>query len=160
HLLAMMFVCTIFLIAGAGAPSNYVAHEWGTFTSIQGGDGELLLWRPLLTSQLPGFVYNWTNAGPNRGLWTLQKGALVTLQRMETPVIYFYANQPASVDVDVSFPKGVITEWYPQATQIGPSYPLETNGPTIGISHEPRAVWRNLQIMPQSKEHASPQLPQ
>src|ERR1051326_7500271 len=35
-----------------------VAHEWGTFTSVQGGDGVLLDWRPLETSRLPGFVYD------------------------------------------------------------------------------------------------------
>src|SRR4029077_6527168 len=35
--------------------------------------------------------------------------------RMETPVLYFYAPQPTTVDVRVRFPQGVITEWYPQA---------------------------------------------
>jgi len=40
---------------------------------------------------------------------------------METPVIYFYADEEQTVDVAVDFPKGLITEWYPQARQIGPS---------------------------------------
>jgi hypothetical protein len=103
---------------------GFVAHEWGTFTSVQGSDGTLLSWRPLQTSRLPQFVYNWQNPGYNRqglsGL-ALGKGQMVTLQRMETPVIYFYSDEKVSVDVSVDFPKGVLTEWYPQATQIGPS---------------------------------------
>jgi hypothetical protein len=36
---------------------------------------------------------------------------------METPVLYFYTDRETSVSVNVSFPKGSITEWYPQAQQ-------------------------------------------
>src|SRR5437016_744828 len=81
------------LIIRAAQPANYVAHEWGTFTSVQGGDGELLYWHPLQNTELPGFVYNWTKAGLNRGGLVGPKIGLVTLQRMETPVIYFYADK-------------------------------------------------------------------
>src|SRR4051812_11589503 len=45
-------------IAGT-TQSDYVAHEWGTFTSVQGADGALLDWRPLESSRLPKFVYDW-----------------------------------------------------------------------------------------------------
>lgn len=102
---------------------GFVAHEWGTFTSFQGSDGVLLNWRPLQTSRLPDFVFNWQNPGFNRQARNAYafKGAMLTLQRLETPVIYFYADEKQSVDVSVDFPKGLITEWYPQATQIGPS---------------------------------------
>src|SRR5215831_7805657 len=31
--------------------NGFVAHEWGTFTSVQGSDGTLLSWRPLQTSR-------------------------------------------------------------------------------------------------------------
>jgi hypothetical protein len=103
---------------------GFVAHEWGTFTSVQGSDGKLLDWRPIQTSRLPEFVYNWQNAGFNRqalGPTPFSKSVMTSLQRMETPVIYFYADEKQTVDVSVDFPKGLITEWYPQATQIGPS---------------------------------------
>src|SRR6516162_5820108 len=83
------------LIAGKPAPS-YVAHEWGTFTSVQGADGVLLNWRPLETSRLPKFVYDWTRPGANRQTSAgqiLGKGCFVTQQRMETPVIYFYSEK-------------------------------------------------------------------
>jgi hypothetical protein len=106
------------------AAGQYTAHEWGTFTSVQGGDGALLEWRPLESSRLPGFVYDWRKPGLHRistsGL-IVGKGSMVSLQRMETPVIYFYADLGTCVDVSVDFPQGSITEWYPQATQIGPA---------------------------------------
>ena len=104
--------------------TSYVAHEWGTFTSVQGGDGVLLEWKPLESSRLPGFVYNWFKPGLGRqpiGPLAFTKAELLTLQRMETPVIYLYAAEPQSVDVTVKFPKGLITEWYPQASRVGPS---------------------------------------
>lgn len=104
--------------------AGFVAHEWGTFTSVQGGDGALLGWRPLETSRLPKFVYDWTRPRLRRQPAAQQafgKGGLITLQRMETPVIYFYADRERTVDVTVRFPQGLITEWYPQTDRIGPS---------------------------------------
>jgi hypothetical protein len=133
--------------------ADYTAHEWGTFTSVQGGDGELLSWRPLKTSELPDFVYNWSKPGLNRystGMF-VGKGEMVTLQRMETPVIYFYSGENMSVDVSVGFPKGLITEWYPQASQIGPSAPRDTNATSSASLSESRATWKNLQIVSASK---------
>jgi len=119
--LAVAVIASGLLIAARPAPS-YVAHEWGTFTSVQGGDGVLLDWRPLETSRLPKFVYDWTRPGIGRqGPVLLGKGAMVARQRMETPVIYFYSEQDQAVDVSVEFPQGLITEWYPQASLISPS---------------------------------------
>jgi hypothetical protein len=40
---------------------------------------------------------------------------------METPVLYFYDSREESVSVEVSFSKGLITEWYPRASRVGPS---------------------------------------
>ncbi len=42
---------------------SFTAHEWGTFTSVQGADGVLLDWRPLETSRLRKFVYDWKAPG-------------------------------------------------------------------------------------------------
>src|SRR5438128_171792 len=113
------------VFAGNEAIENYVAHEWGTFTSLQGADGVLLPWHPLETTQLPKFVYDWNKPGLSRrpagALSRDTKSVFVTLQRMETPVIYFYSDHERTVDVTVRFPQGLITEWYPQARDIGPS---------------------------------------
>jgi len=116
-------IVTAGMVSGSGQ-KGLVVHEWGTFTSLQGSDGVPLHWNPLQSSHLPKFVYNWNNAGLGRyaaGLLSSgQKTVLVTLQRMETPVIYFYADREQTADLTVRFPQGGITEWYPQAPQIGP----------------------------------------
>jgi hypothetical protein len=152
----VLFFCA--LLSPLGARAEYVAHEWGTFTSVQGGDGELIPWRPLQTSELPAFVHNWNQAGLNRlpsSPMFFTKGEMVTLQRMETPVIYFYANAGMTLDVGVDFPKGTITEWYPQATQIGPSVPRTTNAPAVTTTRESRAVWKNLKLVTSVKNKSA-----
>ena len=113
------------VLAANDSPEDYVAHEWGTFTSVQGADGVLIEWNPLETKKLPKFVYDWSKPGLDRrpagGLDRGLKSRFLTLQRMETPVIYFYSDTERTIDVTVRFPQGLITEWYPQAHDIGPS---------------------------------------
>jgi hypothetical protein len=98
--------------------ADFVAHEWGTFTSVQGADGIQLEWNPLVTTDLPKFVYDQNRPNSSAGRQPFRqyasKSAFVSLQRMETPVIYFYANEELTVDVNVRFPQGLVTEWYPQ----------------------------------------------
>src|ERR1700691_6242175 len=96
--LGLCLVCAC--AAGARAENGYTAHEWGTFTSVQGGDGQLLKWSPSQSSALPGFVHR---------QMTFDKVGLVTLQRMETPVIYFHSSRDLKVDVNVRFPAGSMT---------------------------------------------------
>lgn len=89
-------------------------HEWGTFTSIAGADGQAVEWSPLTGStDLPGFVEHFRTPEFKLGL----RGTV----RMETPVLYFYDSREESVSVNVSFVKGLITEWYPRASLVGPS---------------------------------------
>ena len=112
--------------AGSIEP-GLVAHEWGTFTSIAGSDGQALEWLPLTPSAespkfvhrdllplngLPGFVYH-RRVG--------QKFGLAGTIRMETPVLYFYSNRDLALSVRVSFAKGLITEWYPRASDVTPT---------------------------------------
>src|SRR2546421_1605762 len=98
---------------------SLIVHEWGTFTSIAGKDGVALEWRPLNGStDLPKFVHTMQSA--TSGLrHPLSKADLAATVRMETPVIYFYANREMDVTASVQFPKGKITEWYPQARDVG-----------------------------------------
>jgi len=113
-----------FANANGTTENKYIAHEWGTFTSVQGSDGVLLDWVAVATAELPGFVYSWARPGLVRGaVPNFNKTVLMALQRMETPVVYFYSDEAQKVDVSVRFPKGKITEWYPQAKDIGPSWP-------------------------------------
>ncbi|MDX6577885.1 MAG: hypothetical protein QOE96_3838 [Blastocatellia bacterium] len=95
--------------------NNLIVHEWGTFTSIAGKDGIALEWRPLNgPPDLPKFVH--TIQERSAGLRdATPKADLTAKVRMETPVIYFYSNNEMDVSVKIDFPKGKITEWYPQA---------------------------------------------
>src|SRR4051812_30908054 len=60
-------------VLAADRTGNYVAHEWGTFTSVQADDGVLLEWQPLENSPLPKFIYDWAHPGPGR-LFAIGKG--------------------------------------------------------------------------------------
>jgi hypothetical protein len=95
-----------------------VVHEWGTFTAIAGRDGKPVEWRPLTgPSDLPSFVYDLGGAQEGKGL---RHGGQCfkcapSLIRMETPVLYFYADREMTLSVNVRFLHGILTEWYPQA---------------------------------------------
>ena len=136
---------------------------------MQGADGQLLRWRPLQSSELPAFVHDWGRPGVNvlpQFLMPGGKGGLVTLQRMETPVIYFYSDNPLTADVSVGFPKGIITEWYPRPSQIGPAeisrVGLPTNVPPVDAAAslgESRVTWRDLTLIPPAEASLSGRLP-
>jgi len=102
------------------AASGLIVHEWGTFTSIAGKHGVALEWRPLNgASDLPKFVHTIQNH--DDGLRHGPKANLTAEVRMETPVLYFYSASETDVSVKVDFPKGKITEWYPQARSVDTS---------------------------------------
>ena len=94
--------------------AGLTVHEWGTFTSIAGEDGQAVEWSPLTGStDLPSFVEHLRTPEFKLGL----RGTV----RMETPVLYFYSSNEEQVSVKVSFAKGLITEWYPRASRVGPT---------------------------------------
>jgi len=122
-------------------PVNYIAHEWGTFTSVQAADGVQMPWNPLLASELPKFVYDLTSG--RIGFVDLSKSAFVARQRMETPVIYFHGDQVFKVDVDVIFPKGNVTEWYPRGLR-----------PMRSLAGKPAISWPGVTVIPQGSPEA------
>ena len=78
--------------AHAVKDNRLIVHEWGTFTSIAGKTGFALDWRPLNgSSDLPKFVHTLQDGrGLRHGPAKLSLEAQI---RMETPVIYFYADR-------------------------------------------------------------------
>ncbi len=115
---------------------SLVAHEWGTFTSVAGADGRSVKWAPLFgTSDLPCFV--------NRLNPQVAKASLSGLVRMETPVLYFYSQHPATLSVDVRFPQGWMTEWYPKASKVSPESPDPFTEARNGQLH-----WDSVLAMP------------
>ena len=104
-LLSLLVVASTNVLASPQQDSGFVAHEWGTFTSVQGSEAIQLEWTPLVSSELPRFVYGSGGSPGDASRGGVTKAAFVTLQRMETPVIYFYSDQPRKVDVSVRFPR-------------------------------------------------------
>jgi len=150
--------CTVLALAVNASSPNLTVHEWGTFTSVQGGDGAQLAWFADKASDLPRFVYDWSKPGLNRPrptrYYTSKIGTLAR-QRMETPVIYFYSDHKLTADVTVKFPSGLITEWFPQAAQIGPAVShadLEAGKPiSPAVHYESLITWSGIEVLPASQ---------
>src|SRR5438132_4914616 len=123
---------------------DLTAHEWGTFTSIAGKDGNAVEWLPLTGStDLPSFVEHFRNAGFKLGL----RGTV----RMETPVLYFYDSREETVSVKVSFAKGVITEWYPRSTRVEPTANI-FDGTLLQPHPDGSISWNSVTVSPNRRE--------
>jgi hypothetical protein len=104
-----------------------------------------MYWQALESSHLPGFVYDRSKPGySNVVMHRLGKGDLSAIQRMETPVIYFYSDNEIRVDVTVKFPGGTVTEWFPRATRIGPAF----GEPQRNTASDSLIEWAGLKILP------------
>jgi hypothetical protein len=118
------------LSPGAPAPApdgrGPVVHEWGTFSTFSGSDGNNLKFEPY-DNDLPDFVHGYRPRNSKEG----PAGGTISL---ETPVIYFYAKRPLTATVEVEFPRGIITEWYPNAART-----------------DRRLVWRGVEVLPQEE---------
>jgi hypothetical protein len=141
-LLTPCFIASICLLGTSARPvySGLTAHEWGTFTSVAGPDGQAVQWSPLTGStDLPGFVEQFQKGGYKLGL----RGTV----RMETPVLYFYAPAEQTVSVQVSFSKGVITEWYPHASRVAPRTALH-DGTLYQSQPDGSIAWDSVTLSP------------
>ncbi len=147
-------VSTLALMAmtiGATAHSaNFIAHEWGTFTSVVDKNGKMIQGLHHEEEALPNFVYDLsrverTGVGtslatsgipprrggggpPTRGFTPASMDLMPIptfteriTQKMETPVIYFYAEDEININVRVDFPEGVISQWFPNVSSVNPS---------------------------------------
>ena len=133
---------SLFLASAKQLPENdLTAHEWGTFTSIAGPDGQSMGWLSLTGStDLPAFVEHFREVA--------FKGGLRGTTRMETPVLYFYSPRETTVSVNVSFAKGLITEWYPHADSANPA--LTERDYSLYNKKSPGAIaWNSVHIEPQ-----------
>lgn len=95
----------------ASDPAGLVVHEWGTVLAMNGSNGVSLDGMYHEEHALPGFVH-----ARSRDQLRLPMSRI----KMETPVIYFYPRQVMDVTVEVDFPTGLWTQWYPQATSVSP----------------------------------------
>src|SRR4030095_3679488 len=93
------------------SPGRLVVHEWGTFLAMNGSDGVTLDGMYHEEHALPAFVH-----ARSRDELKLRTSNM----KMETPVVYFYSDTTMKVRVEVGFPGGIWTQWYPQAEYVGP----------------------------------------
>src|SRR6185369_2940939 len=120
----------------SGAEQKWTIHEWGTFTSLQNERGISVGGINTDDEPVPSFVYQFSRMLPTsetpmlffKGVPNCDRD--VTM-RMETPVIYFHppktaAGTTSTVDVNVRFNGGWLSEFYPKAELTGMD--RDTNG--------------------------------
>jgi len=136
----------------AEKPAGLTVHEWGTFTSIAGADGQAADWVPAAgPTDLPCFVNRLDPDSFSKVLLVSASGGLsgnrFTLGRvrMETPVLYFYGSRKETVNVKVSFPHGLMTEWYPAAKVDPRSLITDVQKMAAGTG---TIEWKGVQVMP------------
>lgn len=143
-----MFSMSVLMLLALPGQAALKVHEWGTFTSLVGSDGLTQAGLYHEDEKLPDFVHPFgaTNStvpdfapiawNPGRGTppnppddcvrpskicladAILERSAIS--QKMETPVVYFYSDQPTQVRVNVRFPEGVITQTFPAPITTSP----------------------------------------
>jgi hypothetical protein len=100
--------------------ADYVVHEWGTFTSMVGQEGIALEGLHHEEEALPKFVHDLLKVDEFEATDGKLPASRVT-QKMETPVLYFYADAPLRAQVGVWFHQGLISQFYPLPETV---YPL------------------------------------
>lgn len=110
-----------------------IVHEWGTFTTLASSSGELLSGLYTDATRLPAFVHGLPFFNYGAQGWPSTKNLKGVTVKMETPVLYFYAEAETPVSVKVGFDGGTISQWYPQR------YGGEANpaGPTVDLGAAP-----------------------
>lgn len=141
----------------ADAPKKLVVHEWGTFTVLQDESGNSLGGINTDDEPLPPFVHDvaanrliqgqFSNDGakglPFRGLHPR-----ITM-RLETPVTYFHLPEGVSemtVDVEVKFKGGWLTQFFPLAEAEAPGLDLRADRFELSPETVGTLKWRGLRI--------------
>ena len=132
-----------FLAAAPSDPSGLVVHEWGTFLAMNGSDGVSLDGMYHEEHALPSFVH-----ARSRDQLRLPMSRI----KSETPVIYFYTPQVQRVQVEVGFPTGLWTQWYPQAVAIAPGIVQAGSPPR---TRNGRISW-DVMVRPANMKHSEP----
>ncbi|MGH9239105.1 MAG: hypothetical protein ACRD3G_13780 [Vicinamibacterales bacterium] len=132
-----------FITAAPSDPSGLVVHEWGTFLAMNGSDGVSLDGMYHEEHALPSFVH-----ARSKDQLRLPMSRI----KSETPVIYFYTPQVKRVQVEVGFPTGLWTQWYPQATTVAPGIVQAGSPPQ---TRNGRISW-DVTVRPADLKHTEP----
>lgn len=125
----LAILSSLFVHASAHAQEidKLIAHEWGTFTSLQGSDGRNMDGMHHEEERLPNFVIGRCGSQVVHGdikcadFMPRAGTPLAVNQKMETPVIYFYGKPFQKASVSVKFPQGIISQWFPAASGFAPA---------------------------------------
>jgi hypothetical protein len=131
--------------AQAAETGDLVVHEWGTFLAMSGSDGGVLEGMYHEEHALPAFVHA-------RSRDQLRIPSVVL--KGETPVIYFYTDRAQKVRVDVRFPRGIWTQWFPQAQVVGPHL-SQLGDPARSGLRDGRILWC-AELLPAASGAPSP----
>ena len=85
-------------------------HEWGSINIVTGEDSVRVGDISDDQSDLPNFVEVW------------KKQAVVRPMVIEKPILYFYTQKAQNINVSVTYPHGVFTQWWPKPNSFYP-YP-------------------------------------
>lgn len=137
----------------AEPPANYVVHEWGTFTSMAGTDGFVLEGLHHEEEHLPKFVHDLARIAAFAPADGEKLPASRVTQKMETPVIYFYADEPMQAQVRVWFQHGVMTQFYPLPHTVTPELSVlqKARLDVSGIDFS-SLVW-DVDVIPRTRPH-------
>jgi len=110
-----------------------VVHEWGTTTGTFDTVGED-------QSDLPPFVQVWS------------KQPVQVIHAIEKPILYFYTQEATTVDVQVTFPQGMLTQWYPKPSSFAPQrINYAWGGGQQQELKNGQLKWNNLKLDPAAK---------
>lgn len=125
------FASIALLLSPVKGDDGFEVHEWGTFTTFHTPNGMPHEWFQALqhNEHLPAFVK--TTGFPKNGIY---------MMRMETPVIYFYTDQPKKVEVKASMIQGGVSEVFPE-----PKYRInlqKTHHCAVKVGSQHRVLYR------------------
>jgi hypothetical protein len=146
--------------------TGFRVHEWGTDTIVVGSDGTMQRGLHHEEEDLPDFVYDRRKR---------ELGESSVDVKMETPVTYFYSDVPLAARVSVSFPKGVLSQWYPNVAAfyppilsdkgdpaLDPKFPFSTDEcrQRYGSVVDGNLAWGDVEILPRGvAPSAAPEAP-
>lgn len=128
---ALALIPLILLAAALPADNTLIVHEWGTFTCLQDEDGQAIAGINTDDEPVPHFVHDlaWSllipaTELPNNFFQGAPRCHPDVTMRLETPVIYFHLpnsqTKPVTLNVNVEFRGGWLTQFYPAADAIAP----------------------------------------
>jgi hypothetical protein len=144
--------------------TGFRVHEWGTNTIVVGSDGSMQRGLHHEEEDLPSFVYDRKR----------EDIASEVDVKMETPVTYFYSDEPLTAQVNVRFPEGVLTQWYPAVQSFYPPFFKGKGDPVLDRSfpfttaqcreqfskvHDGLLDWGAVEVLPRGAKPALPDAP-